>query len=129
VEKAITDMQEKLDIIMKCPAISTYANTSLNPSYVDVARTPPNSIPANLNSISFIRTTPSTIIDTLYYTIDTFRVANEDTDKTSAGVIRITVEKEIQTLKDQTNWRCRAVTKDTKNTTRIRIVCRDENEQ
>jgi hypothetical protein len=80
---------------MKCPAFNTSANTSPNPSYADVARTPPNSILANLNSISSIGTILSTMTDTLYYTIDISRVANEDMDKTSASVIRIAIEKEI----------------------------------
>jgi hypothetical protein len=143
VEKAMTEIErvktqsveelkhvrEKLDTIMKCPALSPSVNTSPNPSYADVARTPPNSAPANLNSISSMGTTPSTMTDTLYCTIDVSRVANEDANKASAGAIRTAVEKEIRTLKDHTNWRCRAVTKDAKNTTRIRIACRDEDEQ
>ena len=29
----------------------------------------------------------------------------------------------------QSNWRCRAVTGDAKNVSRIKIACRDENEQ
>ena len=79
------------------------ANTSPNLLYADVARTPLNSIPANLNSILSIGIMLSSRTDTLYCTIDTSRVANEDADKTTAGAIRMTVEKEIQTIKDQTN--------------------------
>jgi hypothetical protein len=60
--------------------------------------------------------------------IDTSRVAEEDTDKTSPGAIRAAVEKEIRTTNGQDNWRCRAVTRDAKNTSRIKIACRDETE-
>ncbi|RMZ89045.1 hypothetical protein DV736_g3719, partial [Chaetothyriales sp. CBS 134916] len=69
------------------------------------------------------------ITDTLYCAIDTSRVAEEDTEKISPGAIRAVVEKEIRVMNGQDNWRCRAVTRDTKNTRRIKITCRDETEQ
>ena len=61
--------------------------------------------------------------------IDTSRVAEGDTDKTSPGAIRAAVEKEMRATNGQDNWRCRAVTRDAKNANRIRIACRDETEQ
>ena len=85
---------------MKYSVISTYVNISLNLSYADVTRTSSNSISANLNSTTFIRITSLIITDTLYYIINTFRVANKNTNKTSAEVIRKTIKKEIQTLKN-----------------------------
>lgn len=51
---------------------------------------PPNSVPANVHSISSMGTTPSTMTDILYCTVDTSRVAS---DKISAGAIRTNVEK------------------------------------
>ena len=39
------------------------------------------------------------------------------------------MEKEIRTTNGQDNWRCRAVTRDARNTGRVRITCRDEPEQ
>ena len=46
------------------------------------------------------------MMDRLYCTIDTSRVASEDADKTSPGPIRTTVEKEIRTTEGRCNWRC-----------------------
>lgn len=129
LQSELKHAHEKLDSISKCPALSASSGTSPNPSYADVARTPPNSSPANLNSLSSAGTTLSGVSNTLYCTIDTSRAVDEDADKTSVGAIRIAVEKELQTTKGQSNWRCRAVTKDAKNTKRIRITCRDETEQ
>ena len=122
----LKQVREQLDAIWNSPALNT-TNTSPRPSYADVARTPPNSLP-NVNSISSIGTTPTTITDTLYCTIDTSRVRDEDADKASAAAIRTSVEKEYRNTNEQEKWRCRAVTKDVKNPHRIRIACRDEAE-
>ena len=72
---------------------------------------------------------PPATTDALYCVIDTSRVAEEDADKTSPSAIRAAVEKEIRATNGQDNWRCRAVTRDAKNTSRVRIACRDEIEQ
>ena len=122
-------VHEQLDAITKSPAINSPVNTSPNLLYADVARTPPNSLPANVVSILSIGTTPLTMTDTLYCTIDTSKVASEEGDRTSVGAVRTAVETAIQTTKDQANWRCRAVTRDAKSANRIRIVCRDKAEQ
>jgi hypothetical protein len=82
------------------------------PSYAAVARTPPNGAPANVHSISSMGTTPSTMTDTLYCTVDTSRVASEAVEKVSVGAIRANVENDMRSTSEQTNWRCRAVTKD-----------------
>ncbi len=67
--------------------------------------------------------------DLLYCTVDTSRVAEEDTEKAAPGAIRAIVEKEMRAINGHGSWRCRAVTRDTKNPSRIKIVCRDESEQ
>ena len=72
---------------------------------------------------------PTETADTFYCMIDTSRVAEEDANKTSPGTIRAVVEKEIRAANGQSNWRCRAVTRDAKNTSRVKIACRDESEQ
>jgi regulator of replication initiation timing len=72
---------------------------------------------------------PLATTDALYCVIDTSRVGEEDADKTSPSAIRAAVEKEIRATNGQDNWRCRAVTRDAKNTSRVRIACRDETEQ
>ena len=46
----------------------------------------------------------------------------------SAGTVRAAVEKEMRTMEDYRNWRCRAVTADHTTQSRIRIACRDEDE-
>lgn len=107
---------------------TTTISTSPNLSYANVARTPPDSSPANLNSISSMETTPSSTTDSLFCTIDTSRVESGEGDKTSVGAIRTIVEREIRGRGDCVNWRCRAVTKDPKNPSRVRIACRDEAE-
>lgn len=99
-----------------------------SPSYADVARTPPLSYPSNIRSLSTSNTTPTTLTDTLYCTIDTSKMAESENERTSAGSIRAAVETEIRTTEDHSHWRCRAVTVDPRNTNRIRIACRDEAE-
>ena len=124
----VKQVHEQLDAISSNAALNGPANTSPVPSYADVARTPPNSAPANVNSISSMGTTPSTMTDTLYCTVDTSRVTVEEADKVSVGAIRTNVEKEMRVTSEKANWRCRAVTKDQKNPHRVRIACRDETE-
>jgi hypothetical protein len=103
-------------------------NCSPNPSYAEVARTPPTSQPSNVQTLSSFNTSPSTFTNTLYCTIDTSRVGAEVSDKASAGAIRTMVEKSIRNEQDNATWRCRAVTIDPKNPHRVRIACRDEAE-
>ena len=131
LREELKSVQAKLDAYSESPPTtrSWTSATSPSPSYATVARTPPISSPANVVSISSMGTTPSTMTDTLYCTIDTSRVPNDEGDRTSVGAVRTAVEKEIRVTKDQVNWRCRAVTRDAKNTNRIRIACRDEAEQ
>ena len=128
-KEELKQVYERLDAITKTLAVNSPANSSPDPTYANVARTPPNSDPANVVSISSMRTTPSTMTDTLYCIIDTSRVPTEEGDKISVGAVRTAMETEIRTRVDQANWRCRAVTKDAKNVNRIRIACRDETEQ
>jgi hypothetical protein len=108
-------------------AISPSDPTS-SPSYADVARTPPTSHPSNIRTLSTSNTTPTTFTDTLYCTIDTSKMADNEHERMSAGPIRAAVETEIRTMENHMHWRCRAVTVDPKNTNRIRIACRDEAE-
>jgi hypothetical protein len=60
--------------------------------------------------------------------IDTSNVTDDGSERMSAGPIRAVVEKEIRIIENHTNWRCRAVTVDPKNTNQIQIACRDEPE-
>jgi len=75
-----------------------------------------------------MNTTPSTMTDTLYCTVDTSRVGEEDRSRAQPGTIRKAIEEEIRTTEGHANWRCAAVIKDARNTERIRVACRDEAE-
>jgi hypothetical protein len=107
---------------------SSIQASSPSPSYAEVARTPPNSLPSNVRTIISTGTTPSMLTDTLYCTIDTSRVEEEDKNKAHPGAIRKAIEEEIRTREGQDKWRCAAVIRDARNTDRIRIACRDEAE-
>jgi hypothetical protein len=64
--------------------------------------------------------------DTLYCTIDTSRVGEEERSKAQPGAVRKAIEEEIRTMEGQANWRCAAVIRDARNMERIKIVCRGE---
>ena len=70
----------------------------------------------------------STRTDTLYCTVDTSRIPEENKSKAHPGTIREGIEKEMRTTEGRANWRCAAVIRDARNTDRIRIACRDEAE-
>jgi len=107
-------------------------------SWASVAGHPSRGWPAPLSQNATVSTGnddarrvlgPLTTTDALYCVVDTSRVAGEETDKTSPGAIRAAVEKEMRATNGQDNWRCRAVTRDARNPSRVRISCRDEDEQ
>lgn len=106
VEGELKKVHERMDAIT---AVVSNLN-SPTPSYADVVRTPPQSQPSNVRTLSSLNTTPSTFTDTLYCTIDTSRVENGEGDAMTAGTIRAMVEKEIRTMDDHSSWRRRAVT-------------------
>ena len=66
--------------------------------------------------------------DTLYCTIDTSRVSDEDKSKVQPGTIRRAIEEQTRTEEGQEKWRYAAVIRDARNTERIRIACRNEAE-
>ena len=80
-------------------------------SYADIARQPSSSQPSNLWTPSSPNTTPPTTIDTLYCTVDTSRVGEDDKGKAQPGAIRQAIEEEIRTAGGHANWRCVAVTR------------------
>ena len=75
-----------------------------------------------------MRTTLSTMTDTLYCTVDMSRVGEEDRSKAQPRAVRRAIKEKIRTVKEQENWRCAAVIRDARNTERIKIVYRDEAE-
>jgi hypothetical protein len=50
-------------------------------------------------------------------------MADNENERPSAGPVRTAVETEIQVMENYTNWQCRAVMVDPKNTNWIRIAC------
>jgi hypothetical protein len=66
--------------------------------------------------------------DPIYCTIDTSRVEESRKEEAQIGPIRTAIEKEIQESSGQENWRCIAVMRHPRNTNRIRIACRNEEE-
>ena len=98
------------------------------PSCAAIAPTPPTSQPSNLPSFSSRSLTPSTMTDTVYCTIDTSRVNEEEKNKARPGGITKAIEREIRGGAERDNWRCTAVTRNPMNTARIRVTCRDEAE-
>ncbi|KAF6527575.1 hypothetical protein HZS61_007877 [Fusarium oxysporum f. sp. conglutinans] len=107
----ISQMKEQLNTI--AGSISSVAQTSPQPSYADVARTPPTSQPSNVRTLSSMRTTPSSFTDTLFCTIDTSRVSEEDRGKAQVGEVRQAIEEKVRAREGgQSNWRCAAVVKD-----------------
>ncbi|RFN41629.1 reverse transcriptase [Fusarium flagelliforme] len=120
-------MKEQLN--MMADNIFSGAQTSPQPSYADVARTPPTSQPSNVRTLSSMRTTPSSFTDTLFCTIDTSWVSEEDKSKAKVGEVRQAIEEKVRAREGgRQSWRCAAVMKDVRNADRIKVVCRDEAE-
>ncbi|KAI7722987.1 hypothetical protein KC353_g41 [Hortaea werneckii] len=106
VQQQVTAIVEKQ--LSSIQPSSTQASRP-NPSYADLARTPPGSHPSNLRTLSN-QTTPSTLTDTLYCTVD---VSNVEEEKRRRGTGRM---------------RAQSDRRDPRNSGRIRITCRDEEE-
>jgi hypothetical protein len=121
-----TIVQEQVTAILE-KQLSSVQMSSPNPSYADVARTPPGSHPSNLKTLSN-QTTPSTLTDTLYCTVDVSNVEEAESGMANAGNIRQEIEKGMREREAGSGWRCVAVTRDSRNIARIRITCRDESE-
>jgi uncharacterized protein YoxC len=93
------------------------ANMLVGPSAT--SGTPPSQQHTNRTSLA--------PIDVPNVTVDISRADGEN-GSMSAGAVRAAVEKEIRTMENRENWRCRAVTVDHATQSRIRIACRDEDE-
>ena len=127
-KKELDALKAELTAMIQTQLSNIVVPASASPSYAAIARTPPNSQPSNLPSFSSRSLTPSTMTDTLYCTIDTAGVKEEDKTKAQPGMIREAIEKEMRAGADKENWRCTAVTRDPRNVARIRVTCRDEAE-
>ena len=121
-------IREQLEDIQNSPALHASAQTSPQASYAGIARTPPTSQPSNVRTLSSMNTTPTSFTDTLYCTIDTSHMGDDERANVSAGTVRNAIEKEMRAMEEHKEWRCRAVTTDPKKPQRIKIICRSEDE-
>jgi hypothetical protein len=104
------------EILREIQSLHIAVSPTGSPSYADVARTPPTSQPSNIQTLSSWNTTPTTFTDTLYYTIDTSKMADNENERLSAGPVRTAVKTEIRAMENYMNWQCCAVMVDPKNT-------------
>ena len=111
-----TNHDETLCEIQSLHTSITTPDSMNNLSYADVACTPPTSQPSNIWTLSLFNMTLTTFTNTLYCMIDTLNVADDGSEKMSAGLIRAAVEKEIWIMENHTNWHCYVVMVDLKNT-------------
>lgn len=102
--------------------------SSAQPSFADVARTPPESQPSDIRTLSTTRTASTSASSAIYCTIE-FPENDNALEKVTAKTVRVILEEEFREGRGQDAWRCRAVTEDRLNRQRVRVVCRDENEQ
>jgi hypothetical protein len=102
---------------------SAHALRSSSQSYADAARTTPVSITTQAPS-----TVRSATPEPVFCTVDVSRVPEDHIGDTTPAVLRRTIEQEMRTSSDQPSWRCVAVTRDGRNTNRLRVIGRNEEE-
>lgn len=73
------------------------------PSYAAITRTPPPRHPNNIRTPPAVNTRPTTLTDTLYYTIDTSKIIKENNKIISAGLIRTTIKTNVRAIEDHTH--------------------------
>jgi hypothetical protein len=125
----IESLKAELTASISTQLASVYVPVSApasNGSYAAVARSPPLSQPSHLASTPNSRT--PAFSEALYCTIDTSKAVENGQEEVHVGPARAAIEKEVQRVKGQGNWRCVAAMRDPRNTARIRITCRDEEE-
>jgi hypothetical protein len=93
-QQVITIVQQQVTATVE-RQLSSIQLSSPNPSYADVARTPPGSQPSNLRTLSN-QTTRSTLTDTLYCTVDVSNVEEAERGIANAGNTRQEIEKGIR---------------------------------
>ena len=97
-------------------------------SFADVTRSSPKPQPSKVRMPPSGNTTASSLASEFYCTIDTSRVEENNRDRAQVGAIRQAIENEIKAKDGQATWKCAAVMKEARNTERVKIICRDENE-
>ena len=95
-------LREQLDTIANTPAEATYAAVIDRQS-------------GHQRDTPLVPLAPPTPANTLFCTIDTSRVGEEDKAKVQITNIRQQIEKELRGNEGTRNWRCAAMIKDLKN--------------
>jgi len=95
-------LREQLDTIMNTPAEATYAAVIDRQS-------------GHQRDTPLVPLAPPASVNTLFCTIDTSRVGDEDKAKVQIANIRQLIKKELQGNEETRNWRCAAMIKDPKN--------------
>jgi predicted nucleic acid-binding Zn-ribbon protein len=101
-KEELRQVREQLEAIK---VATSSLRSSPQPSYANVARTPPLSQPTNLPTLSSMHTTPSSFTDTIYCTVDTSRVEEGDRRKAQAfskvATAVAEAEASIQTVQER----------------------------
>jgi hypothetical protein len=108
-------LREQLDTVASTPAMATYAAVV-------------NRQPSHQQDTQLVPLARPTLANTLFCTIDTSWVGEEDKGKTQIANIRQQIEKEMRGNEDIQNWRCAVIVKDPKNTDWVKVICRHEEE-
>jgi hypothetical protein len=109
-------LQEQLDTIMNITVKEAHMQTKLQQSYADMISGGQSSHQQDAPSGPL---GPPRLTNTLFCTIDTSRVGEEDKAKTQIANVRQLIEKEIRGNENMKSWRCAAVLKDSKNANRV----------
>ncbi|EAQ84612.1 predicted protein [Chaetomium globosum CBS 148.51] len=128
LSEELRQARDQIDVLIRNPVFTASSQPSARASYAEVARTPPSSQPSGVRTLSSSNTTPSSFTDTLFCTIDTSRVEENEKNKVQVADVRKAIEAEVRTLENMGDWRCAAVVKEARNPDRVKVVCRDENE-
>jgi hypothetical protein len=118
----IAELKTRVDDLVATTGTRTWAEVASTGAPVGL-----NATAAPLASQQHTIRTNFASIDVPSVTVDISR-ADSENGRLSAGSVRAAVEKEIRTMENQANWRCRAVTVDHATQSRIRITCRNEDE-
>ncbi|EEA23611.1 hypothetical protein PMAA_101940 [Talaromyces marneffei ATCC 18224] len=113
--KECKQLWEQLNTIASAPAKATYATVVDRQS-------------GHQQDTEVVPLARPTLANTLFCTIDTSRVGEEDKARTQIANIRQQIEKEMRGNEETQNWRCAAMVKDPKNADRIKVICRDKEE-
>jgi len=113
----------QLDTVMGTQGASPATRSPTTRSYAEAASTAPASLTSPTSS-----PVPSASPEPVFCTIDTSRVPEGYAAEATPTALRKTIEQEMRASGNQPSWRCVAVTRDGRNTNRMRVRARNEEE-